>query len=80
MSLTFIQRQKGGEGGRGGGGGKKASPTSFFPVISANVGIIPQNFSISSFSPFTTLVYLSSLHLVPVPNYWTWTKTTPQKK
>ena len=23
---------------------------------------------------------ISSLYLGPVPNYWTWTKTTPQKK
>ena len=26
------------------------------------------------------LCKISSLHLVPVPNYWTWTKTTPQKE
>ena len=40
----------------GGGGSKKASPTSFSPVTSTNVGFGPQNFLTFSFNPFTTLV------------------------
>ena len=41
---------------RGGGGGKKASPTSFSPIISTNLGINPQNFLTFSFNPFSTVV------------------------
>ena len=43
-------------GGGMGGGGKKASPTSFSPVTSTNVGFGPQNFLTFSFHPFATLV------------------------
>ena len=42
--------------GGGRGGGKKAPPTSFSPVTSANVGFGSQNFLTFSFNPFTTLV------------------------
>ena len=38
------------------GGGQKASPTSFFPVTSANIGIGRQNFLTFTFDPFATLV------------------------
>ena len=48
--------------------GQKSPPISFSPVTFTNVGLSPQNF------------LTSSLYLVPVPSYWTWTKTTPQKK
>ena len=62
------------------GGGKKAPPTSFSPVTSSNVGISHQ----SSLTLFLTLLphrcKISKPYLVPVSNYWTWTKTTPQKK
>ena len=37
-------------------GAKKALPTSFSPVLSANVGINPQDFPTFSFNPFTALV------------------------
>ena len=33
---------------------KKAPRTSLFPVISTNVGIIPQNFLTLNFNPFST--------------------------
>ena len=59
--------------------GKKVPPTSFSPVTSTNVGISPQNFLTFSFNPLIDCCKISSLYLVPVPNYWTWTKTTPQK-
>ena len=38
------------------GAGQKGPPTSFSPVTSTNVGIIPQNFQIFGFNPFATLV------------------------
>ena len=62
-----------------GGWGKKVPPTSFSPVTSTNVGFSPQNLLAFSFNPFATLVKISSSHLVSAPNYWTWTKITPQK-
>ena len=40
----------------GGGGGKKASPTSFSPLTSTNVGISPKNFLSFSFNGFDRLV------------------------
>ena len=56
------------------GRGQKAPATSssFSPVTSTNVGISLQNYLAFTFNIFATLV--------PVPNYWTWTKTTPQKR
>ena len=70
-----------GEGVRG----KKVLPppppsTSFFPITSTNVGISPKNFLAFSFNPLTHWCKISGLYLVPVRNYWTWTKITPQKK
>ena len=59
-----------------GGGAKMPHSTSFSPVTSTNVGISPKNF-------LTLLPHwceIPSLYLMPVPNYWTWTKTAPQKK
>ena len=38
------------------GGAKKAPPTSFSPVTSANIGIVPQTFLIFSYNPLATLV------------------------
>ena len=65
-----------GNGGGGGGGWQKGLPTSSSPVTSTNVGI--------SLEIFLTLVLtilphwskISSLYLVPSPNYWTWTNAT----
>ena len=51
----FNPIQNGGAGG-GTGGGKKASPTSFSPLTSTNVGFSPQNFLTLSFNTFATLV------------------------
>ena len=53
------------------GGAKKPPPppTSFSPVTSTNVRISPQNFLTFSFNPFTDWCKISSLYLVPVPNY-----------
>ena len=52
----------------------------FSPVTSTNVGISPQNFLAFSFNPLPDRYKISSSYLVSVPNYWTWTKTNPQKK
>ena len=38
------------------GAGQKGPPTSFLPVTSTNVGIVPYNFLTFSFNPFATLV------------------------
>ena len=65
----------GGGGGRGGALAKR-----FSPATSTNVGVNLQNFLTFSFKTFATLVEISRPFLVPVPNYWAWTKTTPQKK
>ena len=51
------------------GEGQKAPPTSFSPVTSTNVRISPENFLTFSFNPFTDWCKISSLYLVPVPNY-----------
>ena len=66
-------------------GRQKGPPTSFSPVTSTNVRISPQNFPQKTFwllilTLLTDWCIISSLHLVPVPNCWTSTKTTPQKK
>ena len=67
---------------KGRGGGKKTPipPTRFSSVTSSNVGISPQNFWLLVLTLLTDWCKISSFYLVPVPNYWTWTKTTPQKK
>ena len=53
---------------RKGWGAKRTSQlTSFSSETSANAGVSPQNVLTFNFNPF------------PVPNYWSWTKTTPQK-
>ena len=40
-----------------GWGAKRPSLPVFFPVISTNVGISPQNFLTFNFNPFATLAY-----------------------
>ena len=45
------------------GGEQKRPRTSFSPVTSTNVGVIPQNFLTFSFNPFTTM--LQNFKLVP---------------
>ena len=51
------------------GGQKRPPPTRFSPVTSTNVGFGHKNFLAFSVNPFATLVQISSLYLVPVPNY-----------
>ena len=63
-----------------GGGGAWSPPTSFPLVTSRNVRISPQNFMTFSFNPLPHWCKISSLYLMPVSNYSTWAKTTPQKK
>ena len=61
-------------------GRAKRPPYQFFPqVTSTDVGVSPKNFLTFSFNHFATR-RISRSYLVPVPNYWTWIKTTPQKK
>ena len=54
-------------------------PTSFSPVASTNVGISSQIFWLLFLALLAHWRKISSLYLVPVPNYWTSIKTTPQK-
>ena len=64
--------------------GEKARPPlpyQFFPSTSTNVGVSPKNFmTFSCFNPTLSHWYkVSRPCLVPIPNYWTWTKRTPEK-
>ena len=54
--------------------------TSFSLVTSTNVRISPKNFLTFSFNLSPHWCKISRSYLVPVPYYWTWTKTTLQKK
>ena len=65
-----------------GWGGVKSlpPPTSFSPVTSRNVGAGPNTFLILVLTFLPHWCKILSSYLVLVPNYWTWTKATPQKK
>ena len=66
---------------RGGGEGGAESPTitSVSPVTSTNLGSSPKSFWLLVLTLLPHWCKVSRFYLVPVPNYWTWTKTTPQK-
>ena len=66
--------------GEGRGWQKAPSPTSSLPVTSTNVGISHHSFLTFIFNILPHWCKISSLYLVPVPNYWTWTWTTLQNK
>ena len=57
----------------------KRPPTSFSTVTPINIGVRPKNFwlIVSTFLPY--LRKISRRYLMPVPNYWPWTKSAPQK-
>ena len=58
---------------------QKGPTTSFSPVTSTNVGIGPQNFLTFSLTLLPHWCKISSLYLVPIPNYWTLTRATIKK-
>ena len=58
---------------------RKALHTSFSSLTSTNVGISPKTFWLLVLTLLPHWYKISSSYLVPVPNYWTWTKTNPQK-
>ena len=58
-------------------GEQKGPRTIFSSVTSTNVRISPHNFLTYSFDLFVTPGSIP--YPVPVPNYWTWAKITPQK-
>ena len=63
------------------GGGQKGPPTSFSPVTSTNVKkLTPKTFWLLDLTLLTDWCKISSSYLIPVPNYWPWTKTIPQKR
>ena len=61
------------------GGCKKFRPASSSSVTSTNVRTSPENLRLLVLNILPHWCKISSLYLVPIPNYWTWTKTTPQK-
>ena len=77
MILTLF---KIGEDGGGVCGKKAPSPTSFSSVTSGNLRISPKTFWLLVLILLPHWCKISSLYLVPVANYWTWTNNTPQKK
>ena len=61
-------------------GGKKA-PLPVFPLLLPQMEELAlKTFWLLVLTFFPHWCKISSLYLVPVPNYRTWTKTTPQKK
>ena len=59
--------------------GKKALSTSFSLVTSTNLGISPKTFWLLVLTLLSHWCKTSRLYLVPVLNYWTSTRSTPQK-
>ena len=57
----------------------KDPPNSFSSVTSANVAASPKTFWLLVLTLLPHWCKISSSYLVPVPNYSTYTKTTPQK-
>ena len=66
----------------GGGGGwvQKGSPTSFSPVTLPTQKLAYKTLWLLILTLFPHWCKISRPYLVLLPNYWTWTKTTPQKK
>ena len=83
IHVNFIQDEGFGGGGWGGrGGGVKSPPTShtsFSRVTSKNVEVSPQNPPTFSLTILPQWFEISRPYLVPVPNHWIRTKSTPQK-
>ena len=65
---------------RMGGAKSPPHPTSFSSVTPTNVGISSKTFWLLDLALLEHWRKISNLYLVPVPNYWTSTKTTSQKK
>ena len=79
VNQCFLNLFRMGVEGRS-GWGKKAPATSFSSVTSTNVRISFKTFWFLVLTLLTDWCKISSLYLELVPNYWTWTKITPQKK
>ena len=62
------------------GGSKKAPTTWFSSVTSTNVGVSPKTFWLLASTLLLHWCKISRPYLVPVPNHWTWIKTTLQNK
>ena len=63
----------------GGNASCKRSLLPIFPLTYADVEISPRSFWLSFLTLLPHWFKVSRPHLVPVPNYWTWTKSTPQE-
>ena len=66
MSAAFYLIQDGG--------------VSFSSLTSPNVRLAPKTFWLLVSTILRRWCKISSSYLIPVSNYWTWTKTTPQNK
>ena len=66
----FLNSAHDGGKGRGGGGVAKRPP----------IPVSPKTFWLLVLTLLSHWCKISSSYLVLVPNYWNWTKTTPQKK
>ena len=64
----------------GGSGVQKNPPTNFSPVASTNIGIRSKTFWSVVLILLPHWSKISRPYLVPVLSYWTWTKSSPEKK
>ena len=56
-------------------------PLPVFPLqLLQTYGLVPKTLWLLVLTLLPHLCKISSLYLTPVPNYWTWTKTTSLKK
>ena len=61
-------------------GSKKGPPTSFSIVTFTKYELAPKTFWFLVLTLLPHCHKIPRLYFVSVPNYWTWTKTIPQKK
>ena len=64
----------------GGEAGQKVPRTSFSPVTSTDVSISAKNFWLLLWNLLLNYCKMSMPYLQPGSNYWTWTKSSSQKK
>ena len=60
-------------------GMQETPPTSFSPVTSTNVGATTKSFWLLVLTLLIHLYQISRSCLVPIPNYWTYIKSSSQK-
>ena len=64
----------------GGGGAAQRPPVPVFPLYFLQTKeLAPKSFWLLLLTLLPYWCKISSLNLAPIPNYWTWTRTTPKK-